>query len=354
MPGTILALTRYDRLGASSRVRVLQYIPALEQAGFKIHVQPLFAEDDLRRLYRDGRRSPARLMAAFGARISAILRSRRSDVIWLQQEIFPFLPFGVEAALLGGRKLVIDFDDAHHLYYKDAASGFTRRLYGDKIERLMRRADAVVTGSPVMENYARGAGARKVYLVYSAVDTLAVQAMPPATPFTVGWIGTPMTARQSLHIVHEPLGRFLAETKAQALFIGMDATQFPDLPGERLPWSEDAERSGLARLSVGICPLDDSPWTRGKSGYKIIQYMAAGKPTLTSPIGIAADIVDDGTTGFHCRTADDWYRRLHQLYGDPELLRTLGEHGRRHAEARYDSSIAAAQLVGIFKDCLRG
>jgi glycosyltransferase involved in cell wall biosynthesis len=266
----------------------------------------------------------------------------------LQQELFPFLPYAFEATLLAGKKLVVDFDDAQHLYYKD------RLFFANKIEKLMRRADAVTVGSPAMAHYARGAGARNVQLVFSAVDTAAFPPSPAPRPFTVGWIGTPMTANQSLHIVREPLARFLAETKSKAMFIGMEEAQFPGLPGERIAWSETAEQAALPQLSVGICPLEDSPWTRGKSGYKIIQYMAAGKPTLTSPVGIAGEIVEDGRTGFHCRSADDWYRRLRQLYDDQSLLRAQGDESRRRAQDKYDTSIAAAEIHRILEECLRG
>jgi glycosyltransferase involved in cell wall biosynthesis len=354
MSATILALTRYSRLGASSRVRVLQYVPALEKAGFAVRVQPLFHDDDLRRLYKDGRRSPARMLSALVERTAAILQAQTSDIIWLQQEIFPFLPYGIEAAMLAHKKLIIDFDDAHHLYYKTLPAPL-RLIYGPKIERMMRRADVVVAGSPFMVDTARAAGAKNVHLVYSAVDSAAFPVTAPLPPrFTVGWIGTPMTARQSLHHLREPLARFLGETRTDAVFIGMDENQFPELPGKRVAWSEASEQEYLPSLSVGLCPLDDTSWTRGKSGYKIIQYMAAGRPALASPVGIAGDIVEDGVTGFHCRTPDDWYRRLHQLHGDTTLLKTLGAMSRTRAETRYDTAIAAAQLAAVFKDCMSG
>jgi len=347
----VLALTRYGRLGGSSRVRVLQYIPELARRGIEVQVAPLFGDDDLRRLYSEGRRSAARLLGAFRARLGAIRSAAPADIIWLQQEIFPFLPYVGEAAVLAGRKLVIDYDDANHLFYQDAKSRLVRAVYGDKIARLMRRADTVTVGSPAMADYAKAAGAGDVRLIYSAVDT--TQYPPPADPatraFTVGWIGTPMTAAQNLHLIRAPLARFLSETGARAVFIGMDQTQYPDLPGARRPWSEDTEREILPQLSVGLCPLEDTPWTRGKSGYKIIQYMAAGTPALTSPVGIAADIVEDGVTGFHCQTAEDWYSRLMTLYHQPNLLQAQAQHSRATAVARYDRSIAAAHFGRIFE-----
>lgn len=344
----VLALTRYGRLGASSRVRVLQYIPHLADMGVQTTVTPLLSDADLSRLYQDGRRSFPGLISSFARRLRAIFTHRPIDIIWLQQELFPFLPFFAEALLLTGKKVVVDYDDANHLYYEGLRSTVGRALYSEKIKKIMRRADAVVVGNPMMENYARTAGARQVRLVHSAVDTHAFMPMAPSGPFTLGWIGTPMTAAQSFPLIHEPLRRFLHETQVQAHYIGMDASQFPDLPGTRMAWREDDETKELARLSLGLCPLEDTPWTRGKSGYKLIQYMAAGRAALTSPVGIAADIVEDGLTGFHCATPEHWYQRLMDLYRDPELLARQGRRGREIAVERYDIRVAAQQLCEVF------
>lgn len=336
----VLALTRYDHAGASSRVRFLQYIPHLARRGLDITVQPLLSNESLARLYQDGTR--AGLLGALGKRIAALMGA--ADVIWLQQEVFPFLPVIAEAALLRGRPLVIDFDDAYQLYYQNHASALARGLFGGKIAALMRRARTVVVGSETMAAYAREAGAADVRLIHSAVDTKRVQDTALPATFTVGWIGTPMTALQSLHVLREPLKRFLAETGAACTLMGADERQYPDIPATRLAWSEVAEPAFLSGLSAGLCPLDDSPWTRGKSGYKIIQYMSAGRAALTSPVGIAADLVEAGVTGFHCRTADDWYSALMTLYRDPALCARQGAAARARAQERYDLSVAADAL----------
>ncbi len=349
----VLALTRYDDLGSSSRVRVLQYRPHLAKRGITVEVQPLFSNESLQRLYRDGRRSKMDLVAALMQRLDAVTRKSRADVVWLQQELFPYLPAGLETTLLAGCPYVIDFDDAQQLYYQAHRSATVQRLYGDKIARLMRAAAAVVVGSDSQGAYAREAGAKAVHLVYSAVDTerfAQAAAQPLPTPFRVGWIGTPMTAEQSLHILREPLKRFLAETDASATFMGMDAPQLPDLPGTRVPWREAAEPEFMAGISVGLCPLDDSPWTRGKSGYKIIQYMSAGRAALTSPVGIAAQIVRAGETGLHCRTGDDWYNGLMSLYRNPAQCAAFGAAARNDAVKIYDTRIAANALCDILTD----
>ena len=345
----VLVLTRYDHVGASSRVRFLQYIPHLERRGLSFAVHPLLSNAALARLYRDGKRSPGDLLGALGKRVAVLLREIKADVIWLQQEVFPFLPATVEAALMAGRPYVIDFDDAYHLYYQDHASGLVRALYGGKIAKLMRKARTVVAGSPMMVDYARAAGAADVRLVYSAVETHRFAGTPSPPAFTVGWIGTPMTALQSLHVLRAPLKAFLEQTGAACALMGADERQYPDIPARRVPWREEAEAGFLSGLTVGLCPLDDSPWTRGKSGYKVIQYMSAGRAALTSPVGIAADLVEPGVTGYHCRTEDDWYTALMTLHRDPALCGRLGQAARARAGERYDISVAADALYSALK-----
>jgi glycosyltransferase involved in cell wall biosynthesis len=219
----------------------------------------------------------------------------------------------------------------------------------------MRRAAVVVVGSDALADYAHQAGAKRVHLVYSAVDSRRFAQAAECQParFTVGWIGTPMTADQSLHVLRKPLKQFLAETGAAAAFVGMAANQFPDIPGVRVPWSESAEIPFLADIAVGLCPLDDSPWTRGKSGYKIIQYMSAGRATLTSPVGIAAQLVRPGETGLHCRSADEWYRGLSNLHNDRAQCAAFGRAARDLAVRLYDTRAAADALHDILRAAAR-
>jgi glycosyltransferase involved in cell wall biosynthesis len=345
---SVLALTRYDRKGASSRVRFLQYLPHLARHGVQVTVQPLLTDAYLERLYRDGTRSPAAVAAACLRRLFALIPASHVDIVWLQREVLPFAPLSWEKRLLAGRKLVVDFDDAHHLYYKSRGGAWAQALYGDKIEGLMRHADAVTVGNRTLADVAQAAGARAVHVIPSAVDVSRFAATAPAEPFTVGWIGTPMTAAESLPLLQAPLARFLRETGARCLLVGVRPDQFPNLPAERLPWSEDAEGAQLARIAVGLCPLADTAWNRGKSGYKIIQYMAAARPSLVSPVGIAADLVDDGQTGFHCRTEDDWYRALMRLYRERDMRLAMGARARTLATTRYDTAVAAAEIARIF------
>jgi glycosyltransferase involved in cell wall biosynthesis len=356
MPPNVLALTRYSRIGASSRVRFLQYIPHLERMGARIMVRSLFPTDYLTRLYAGKARSPTIVTMAMAQRLWHAARGHSADIVWLQREMLPFAPFVLEKLLLRGQKLVIDFDDAHHLYYRDLTSWLARTAYGSKIEKLMQRANAVVVGNHTLAEHAHGVGATNVHVVPSAVSVQRFKKKVINAPgtFQVGWIGTPVTARQSLHLVREPLLRFLSDFRATCVLVGVGQNQFPEIQAERIAWSEAAEEDVLPRISVGLCPLEDTPWNRSKSGYKIIQYMAAGKPALGSPVGIAEQMITHGSTGFHCVTSSDWYSYLAQLHNNADLREVMGEKARAEAEAKYDTASAAITLYQIFEDCLRG
>ncbi|MDG2242273.1 MAG: glycosyltransferase family 1 protein [Rhodospirillaceae bacterium] len=351
---SVLALTRYDRMGASSRVRFLQYVPYLERMGLRVEVQPLLPREYLTCLYAHGTRSSVTVAASLINRLLRVLRKGDVDVIWLQREVLPFLPFVLEKILLSGKPIVVDFDDAHHLYYKNAGSYLIRGAFAGKIEALMRHAAAVIVGNPTLEQYARNSGADSVTLIPSAVDVTRLKtAVRAPKTFTVGWIGTPVTATQSLPLIRKPLEKFLAETGSRFLLCGADdAAQ--DIMADRLPWSESGEVDFFSEVTVGICPLQDTEWNQGKSGYKIIQYMAAGKPALVSPVGIANDLVTQGGTGFHCNTADEWYGSLMQLQQDPALCASMGARAQSQAQEKYDTEIAANCLHKVFEGCMGG
>jgi glycosyltransferase involved in cell wall biosynthesis len=356
MSPRILAFTRYDRIGASSRIRFLQHIPHLERMGARITVEPLLPPDYLPRLYKGSARTPAQVASGMLRRFWKVVNEHDADIIWLQREMLPFAPFTLEKLLLAKRKLVIDMDDAHHLYYKNHASWLGRTAYRGKIDSLIKIADAVVVGNPALAEHAREVGALNVHEVPSAVDVARFKSRANATQtaFQIGWIGTPITANQSLPMVREPLLRFLSDFDAECVLIGVGEDQFPEIPARRVAWSEAAEEEFLPRMSAGICPLEDTPWNRGKSGYKIIQYMASGKPSLVSPVGIAKTMISHGATGFHCQNSEDWYSHLAHLCEDAGLRATMGHKALEVAKEKYETAAAAATLYRIFEDCLRG
>ncbi|MGA9469887.1 MAG: glycosyltransferase family 4 protein, partial [Candidatus Macondimonas sp.] len=118
---------------------------------------------------------------------------------------------------------------------------------------------------------------------------------------------------------------------------------------ERLPWQLDAEAEMLRRCDIGVLPLDDTPWERGKCGYKLIQYMACAKPVVASPVGVNRQLVEPGVNGYLATTSADWTRALNQLREDAALRARLGEAGRARVAADYDLQVTAPQLANLLR-----
>lgn len=171
-------------------------------------------------------------------------------------------------------------------------------------------------------------------------------------PLRVGWIGSPTTARY-LDLLAEPLARLMAEGLIRPVLIGAGVDALPGLDAERIPWAEAEEVAALNGLDVGVMPLVDSLWERGKCGYKLIQYMACGKPVVASPVGVNRVIVEpEGTpaaNGFLAGTSIEWEAALRALAIDPELRRRLGQAGRSKVERAYSLQAVAPQLVGLLR-----
>jgi len=353
----VLLLNRYDRLGASSRLRFLDFLPALERAGLTVTAAPLFDDSYLRDLYAGRRQSPARLAAAYARRIGRMLDARRFDLVWLEKEALPWLPAGIERALLGRVPYVMDLDDAWFHRYGLHRAAPVRAVLGRKLESLARHARLVVAGNAHLADWARTSGARSVVEIPTVID---LDRYPPPVPpvgerpFTVGWMGSPSSAAY-LNQAAEALAALGGH--ARLLLVGAHGAEPPGLADritiQHEPWSEERETALLARFDAGIMPLADGPWERGKCGYKLIQYMAAGLPVVASPVGVNTVLVRDGENGFLAADPAQWTAALTRLAADPALRARLGAAGRRLVEERYSLQAVAPRLAGTLMGAAR-
>ena len=334
----VLLLSRYASRGASSRVRMYQYVPALAEAGIAVTASPLLAGDDLGRRQTTGGYPWRRLWAAARARLAAVGTRRRYDVLWIEYEVMPFLPALVEHLLLrGGPPCVVEYDDAVFHRYDRHRSALVRTLLGGKIDRLMRGAAVVVAGNAYLADRARAAGARDVAIIPSVVDLDRYPVAPPTAggPAVIGWIGSPSTGL-ALDAIAPALARVCAGGRARVVLVGVTPGRraWP-FPCEERPWVEGREAADIAGFDIGIMPLADDPWSRGKCGYKLVQYLACGRPGVASPVGVNPAIVIDGVTGLLASTEDEWVAALDRLLDDAALRARLGAAGRAHVEAHY-------------------
>lgn len=343
-------LTRYSRLGASSRVRSLQYIPGFTKEGFEIDVSPLFSDEYLVALYRGGSRW-GEVVFGYWARLQRLVGARPYDLIWIEKEIFPFLPAAVERLLgLLGTPYVVDYDDALFHRYDRHPSGLVRSLLGRKIDVVMRQAALVVAGNEYLAERARMAGARRVEIVPTVVDLdRYLQDRRPSTgPPVVGWIGTPATRKYLLGLrgVFESIRK---ETEVRIVAVGLTQEMLGDARIESVNWSEDTEVQSIKSFDIGIMPLPDEPWERGKCGYKLIQYMACGVPVVASPVGVNNEIVRHGENGFLAETEPEWLDAIKRLIVDAGTRKRMGKVGREMVEARFSLQVQLPRLEAMLR-----
>ncbi len=345
----ILALTRYSRLGASSRLRTLQYLPRLAEAGISVTVAPFFDDDYLIRLY--GRQSQkAQYPGFFGRRIATLRAASDHDAIWIEKEALPWLPWAVERRLLPkGLPVIVDYDDAIFHRYDRHRSRLVRTLLGRKIDSVMAHADLVIAGNEYLRDRAIRAGARRTEIVPTVVDLDRYDPVASRSDHRpkIGWIGSPSTAPY-LATIMPAVEKVAGASQADWIAIGARDDQLA-APFQSARWSEDDEVALLRTLDIGIMPLPDDDWSRGKCGYKLIQYMACGLPVIASPIGANCEIVAPGVNGFLADGHEEWADALGRLLANPDLRTRMGAAGRAIVERRYSLQSQAPRLADLLR-----
>jgi glycosyltransferase involved in cell wall biosynthesis len=350
----ILFLTKYSRLGASSRYRSFQFIPYLEGIGIACEVSPLFSDEYLRYKYIHGKASIKETARCFLRRVKQALSARSYDLVVIEKEIFPYVPLFIENCLYRSKvPFVLDYDDAIFHKYDMSDSKVIRYLLGDKIKDRMRTAVRVTTGSPYLTEYALKAGAR-VSEIPTVIDLHKYPTRKAQEPdvFTIGWIGSPTTSQYVVSIV-PALERFSSKHECAVKLIGYDRrllNRLKNLPAEVIDWDEITEVGNLQAFTVGIMPLPDTSWTRGKCGFKLIQYMGCFLPVIASPVGVNSRIVSHGSNGFLAADMEQWFISLEKLYADIDTRAEMGHNGRRMVESAYSLQVTAPAYAEVLKD----
>jgi len=331
----------------------MQYDRYLSAQSLAASFDPLFDDSYLSRLY-GGRPTKGPAVMAYVRRIGQLLRLGHADVVWLEKEALPWLPWGIERALLArGVPLVVDYDDAVFHRYDLHRSGFVRWLLGGKLDRLMASAALVTAGNRYLADRAAAAGASRVQIVPTVVDLTAYTPRPSGSLHgkpTIGWIGTPSTWTQYMAPILPLLAQAAQAGGARIVAVGAGRASGASPLLVNLPWTEGSEVAHIHQMDIGVMPLTDTPWARGKCGYKLIQYMACGLPVIASPVGVNAQIVEHGVNGFLASTDIEWKNALQTLLQDPDLRRRMGAAGRRKVEREYSLQVWGPRVAQMLRD----
>jgi glycosyltransferase involved in cell wall biosynthesis len=258
----------------------------------------------------------------------------------------------IEARLFAAfsRRRLFDVDDA--IYVRKP-----RRL-GDlpdesawrkqKFAATCRWVDAVAAGNDVLAGVAR-ASAKEVAVLSTSIDTACYQASfaAPGDAHTIAWVGSPENLIY-LDMIRPALVRLTQ--RFPTLKMRVICSEFPDwsdVTVERIPWSAATEAHSLAGAHIGVMPLTDDAWSRGKCAFKLLQYMAAALPCVASPVGANTEAVLDGINGFHAADVDGWERSLEKLIVSPQLRAGFGAKGREHVQQRYALSSYRANYIKL-------
>jgi len=345
----ILLLSRYENLGASSRYRFYQYLPYLRKKKIEITVAPLFDNNYIKDLYAGRKKNFVKILKAYIKRIINLYHAKNFDLIWLEKEALPWLPAWIEYKL-GISKIpyIVDYDDAIFHRYDLHYFKLIRWILGQKIDRIMQYATLVLVGNEYLLERAKKAGAKRIELLPTVID---LKKYPTALfsnneIFTIGWIGSPVTSHY-LKLVVPALEEFCRKNTVRVVLIGAKKEALINITVEYIPWSEEKEIKEIQKFDVGIMPLPDNAWERGKCGFKLIQYMACGLPVIGSPVGVNKRIIKHGINGYQAKNIDEWIWSLQKLKGDRKLCQKMGKAGREIVEKEYCLQVTAPRLRDI-------
>jgi glycosyltransferase involved in cell wall biosynthesis len=356
IPMNILFVVPYPKGQApSQRFRYEQYLPALEAKGWNYTLASFLDVPTWQILYKPGH-AGAKVwgtLKGFGRRLKLLFQLKQYDYVFLHREATPIGPpwFEWMAAKVAGSKIIYDFDDA--IWMADA-SGNNKVIsflkWQSKVASICRWSHKVSCGNAFLQEYARQFNPDAI-LNPTTIDTEGMHNQirrQSAEKVIIGWTGSHTTNRY-LDMIVPVLQRLEKEYDFEFRVI---SNQSPELPLRSFtfrPWRKDTEIPDLLTFHIGLMPLEDEPWAKGKCAFKALQYMALGIPAVVSPVGCNTEVVDHGVNGYLCTTEEEWYQSLAQLLQNPELRAKLGHAARQKIVGHYSVVSNTANFLALFE-----
>lgn len=315
---------RYGEKGASSRMRFFRYEPHFAKAGIKTAFHSFFDDDYLTGLYAGKKRTAAPLVKGLFNHFKAICNTPCDVPLLIEYELFPMLWAWCDLSFLKKRTYFLNFDDP--VWEKYAKIPTLRNKYDTLVSHA---AGVIVANDLLAERF--GKLNANIIKVPTAVDleryVAASEKVGKFEKFTLVWIGNPATFPY-LQAFAPTLEKMAKVCDFELLLIGKGSWELPGIPCRSVDWSEEKEAELLTCSHVGLMPLPDESFAKGKSAYKLIQYAASGIPALGSPVGENNKILRHGETGFLCGKPEEWCGALQQLNSDSKLYEKCSASAR--------------------------
>src|SRR6266550_1015595 len=314
----------------SSRFRVRQFIEPLRALGIEISENYPFINK-----YYTKRLAPLGMLA----RLPGVMASRSGAVTWFEREL---VPGRITLERWAGTRRLLDIDDALWLNAPHFSEG------------LARLCDGVIAGNEFIAANYKQCGAR-VWTVPTSLDTAHWRPAHSGQHenWTIGWTGTSSNLK-FLYLIEEPLADFLSQHREARLLIVCDKQpslrKLPANSWRFVRWSPVNEVALVQSMDVGLMPLPDTEWTRGKCALKMIMYMAVGIPAIVSPVGVAKEILDQHEVGLAARSPNEWYEALRLLFQDKETAAQLAANGRKLVEKEFSVDINAPKIAAVIRE----
>lgn len=337
------------------RFRFEQYLKYLESSGFQYQISYLISEKDDAIFYGKGRWfSKVRIvLKSILRRIVDLQRAAEYDAVFLYREAIMLGTAIFEKALKRrGVKVVLDFDDS--IWLNDTSDG-NRSLSWlknpSKTSTLVALSDLVIVGNKYLHDWA-AKYSNNVHIIPTTIDTsyYLAQKKPVGSPVCIGWTGSSTTLkhlRLSLPVLRQLQIKYGQTVCFRVICDTPLETDLPQL--QNVKWSARSEVEDLMAIDIGIMPLPDDAWSKGKCGFKGLQYMALEIPAVMSPVGVNTEIVSDGQNGFLAASDQEWFQKLSQLIESAELRARLGRAGRQTVVDRYSFDSQKEHFVGLFR-----
>ena len=353
----IIFIVPYPALGPSNRFRVEQYLPFLSKRGHKFSLRPFYSPGVYNILYERGfyLKKIFCLILSTLRRITDVIKAHNYDIIFIHREAFPLGGAIFEYLFkLTGKKIIYDFDDSIFLSNVSNYNRLANLLKSpSKIRKIIGMSDCVIAGNTYLKDCAINFN-KNVHILPTSIDTEKYN-IPESKmlreKIVIGWIGSNTTLKylKILENVFPKISERYKNVSFVAVGKGLQEWQALKINIEFLGWSLESEVELLHGFDIGIMPLTNDEWSKGKCAFKAIQYMSVGIPVVASDIGMNRKVISDGTSGFLANNEAEWIEKLSLLIENRQLRREMGLAGRKIIEKRYSLKANAPKFLNLIE-----